>query len=79
MYYVAHITRVDSITEKMGVGHWKVMTDRGYAAFEVVDRRNIRRLPGDRVVIADADGNRFEIEDTTELDERSQRLIFSEI
>ena len=79
MYYVAKIQRVDSVKEKMGVGQWKVMTDRGYAAFEVVDRRNIRKLPGRRVVIADADGNRFEIEDVAKLDQRSQNLVFSEI
>jgi len=47
--------------------------------FEVVDRnRHIRRLPGDRVMIVDADGNRFEIPNVTELDERSQALVRSE-
>ena len=79
MYYVAGITRVDSIREKMGVGHWKVQTDRGYAQFEVADRSNIRRLPGGRYVIMDADGSRFEIEDVSLLDARSQALIFSEV
>ncbi len=79
MYYVATITRVDSITEKMGVGRWEVQTDRGYAVFEVVDRRTIRRLSGGRVALSDADGNRFEIKDVGELDERSQNLIYSEI
>jgi hypothetical protein len=78
MYYVAKITRVDSITETMGVSHWRVMTDRGYAAFEVVDREHIRRLPGRRYMITDVDGNRFEIEDTARLDARSQALIHSE-
>ncbi len=78
MYYVAKITRVDSITETMGVSHWSVMTDRGYAAFEVVDREHIRRLPGRRYMITDADGNRFEIEDTARLDARSQMLVHSE-
>ena len=79
MYYVATINRVDSITEKMGVGQWQVQTDRGYAVFEVVDRRTIRELPGGRLVLSDADGNRFEIKDVSELDERSQNLIQSEI
>jgi hypothetical protein len=78
MYYVARILRVDKIDETMGVTHWQVLTDRGYASFEVVDRQHIRRLPRGRYVIADADGNRFEIPDLSELDARSQSLVFSE-
>ena len=80
MYYVAEIVRVDNITEKMGVSHWQAQTDRGYAAFEVVDRtRHVRKLPGDRVMIVDADGNRFTIKRVADLDARSQALIRSEI
>ncbi|MHC4480943.1 MAG: DUF1854 domain-containing protein [Planctomycetota bacterium] len=79
VYYVARILRVDSITEAMGVTKWEAETDRGYAAFEVVDRRqHIRKLPGGRLVIMDADGNRFEVERVADLDERSQTLIHSE-
>lgn len=78
MYYVAKITRVDAITEKMGVSQWEVETDRGYASFEVVDRNTIRKLPGGRLMIQDVDGSRFEVEDSTKLDERSQALLFSE-
>jgi hypothetical protein len=78
MYYLATITSVYKITEKMGVGQWEVQTDRGYAHFEVVDRQLIRRMPGGRLVITDADGNRFEIRDVEKLDERSRKLIESE-
>ncbi len=79
MYFAAVITRVESITEAMGVGKWQVETDRGWAAFEVVDSRTIRKLPGGRVVITDADGNRFEISNLGELDARSQKIVLSEI
>jgi len=79
MYYVAKIKRIEKITEEMGVAHWQVLTDRGYAAFEVVDRQNIRRLGEGRYLIVDADGNRFEIEDISKLDPRSQLLVQSEI
>ncbi len=79
MYYVARITGVYRVYEKWGVSHWEVMTDRGYAAFEVVDQEHIRRLPGGRLLIADVDGNRFEVECIDELDERSQALIHNEI
>jgi len=68
MYYLARITQVYSVKEKMGVTEWQVMTDRGYASFEVVDRQHIRPLPG----------NRFEIENAAELDDRSLALIRSE-
>jgi hypothetical protein len=78
VYYVAKITRVDSIKETMGVTLWEVMTDRGYANFEVVDRRHIRNLAGGRLIIVDVDGNRFEVENLADLDERSQAYIYSE-
>ncbi|MBN2450644.1 MAG: DUF1854 domain-containing protein [Lentisphaeria bacterium] len=79
LYYAAVITRVYSITETMGVSMWTVMTDRGYATFEVVDReRHIRLLPNGRFLITDADGNRFEIVNVAALDERSQRLVETE-
>ena len=79
MYYVATITRVDSITERMGISQWQVQTDRGYARFEVVDRLTIRKLQGGRVALTDADGNRFAIKNIAALDPRSQDLIHSEI
>ncbi len=80
MYYVAKITRVDSVKEVMGISNWEAQTDRGYATFEIVDRRqHIRKLPGGRYLITDADGNRFEIEDISRLDPRSQAIIHSEI
>ena len=78
MYYVAKITRIDSIEETWGVSHWQVETDRGYASFEVVDRSKIRKIGRGRLVITDADGNRFEVADVDQLDEKSQALVFSE-
>jgi len=79
MYYVAQILQVHEITEKMGVSHWQVTTEQGYAEFEVVERDRIRRLPGRRVLIQDADGNRFEIKDVARLDPRSMALVQSEL
>lgn len=79
LYYRATILRIDNIAETMGVSMWEVMTDCGYAKFEVVDRqRYIRILPGGRFLIVDADGNRFEIPCIYEMDERSQRLVETE-
>ena len=77
-YFVPKVVRVDSITETWGVTHWHVETDSGYANFEVIDREKIRKLPGSRFIIVDADENRYEIEDATKMDARSQALIHSE-
>jgi hypothetical protein len=79
-YYAPKILRVDSITEMMGVSTWQVQTDRGYASFEIVDRHHhIRSLPAGRYILTDADGNRFEIEDLSALDPRSQNLVQGEV
>lgn len=78
-YDVSRILRVDGLKEEMGVSQWNVLTDRGYAVFEVAERHsNIRILPAGRYAITDVDGNRFEIEDIAALDIRSQRLVASE-
>lgn len=78
-YYSARILRVYEIKESMGVSHWKVLTDRGFAAFEVVDRNShIRCLPPARYLIMDADGNRFEIENLADLDAHSQAEVHHE-
>jgi len=78
MYYVPKILRVDAISEAAGIALWRVQTDRGYASFEVVARETIRKLPHNRLLIRDADGNRYEIEDVSALDSKSQVLIHSE-
>jgi len=77
-YYTPKIVRVDRISETWGVGHWEVMTDCGYASFEIVARENIRNLGGGRYLMEDVDGNRFEIPAVSQLDARSQALIRSE-
>ena len=77
-YFVPKIIRIDSISETWGVTHWQVETDCGRASFEVVDRERIRKLPGGRVIITDADENRYEVEDVEKLDPRSQTLLQSE-
>ena len=79
MYYVPKILSIQSIAETHGVSYWQVLTDRGYASFEVIDREYIRKLGGGRLLIIDVDGNRFEIEKASKLDARSRELLHSEI
>ena len=78
MYYVAQILQVIRITEAHGISRWETMTDRGYAVFEVLNRETIREPTPGRFLITDADGNRFEIRDVTELDAPSRTYVASE-
>jgi hypothetical protein len=57
----------------------EVETDKGQREFETRYKEDIRKLPGGRVIIKDADGNRYEIKDYMKLDKRSVSLIDSEI
>lgn len=78
-YYTAKILQVYDIKEAMGVAQWRVRTDRGFATFEVVDRnQHIRSLPSERYLLMDADGNRFEIEDLSQLDAHTQAEVHHE-
>jgi len=78
-YFVPKITRVYAIQGAHGAARWEVETDRGYRIFDVRDREDMRVVGGTRVLLQDADGNRFEIEDLTQLDPRSRRLLDREI
>ena len=76
-YFMPRITRIVRVEERMGIGiaQWEVETDRGYSRFDVVSRAESVWFVGkDRLVIRDADGNRYLIEDLSVLDRRSRRL-----
>jgi len=78
-YFVPKITYIHDVEDSHGAARWEVETDRGYRVFDVRDREDVRVLGGRRVLLQDADGNRFEVEDLTLLDERSRRLLDKEI
>jgi len=76
-YFMPRITRIIRVEERMGMGiaRWEVETDRGWSSFDVVSRSESVWFVGrNRIVIRDADGNRYLIEDLTALDRRSRRL-----
>ena len=74
-YFMPQITRIQRVEERMGVARWEVETDRGWSSFDVVSRSESVWFVGrNRVVIRDADGNRYLIEDLSALDRRSRRL-----
>ncbi|HHV55929.1 MAG TPA: DUF1854 domain-containing protein [Firmicutes bacterium] len=78
-YFIPRITRVLAIEEQFGITTWRVETDRGPRAFEVRDRRDMRFIGRNHLVIKDVDGNRYEIEDYRALDARSTALIETQI
>jgi hypothetical protein len=77
VYFMPRIARIIRVEERMGTGiaRWEVETDRGWSNFDVVSRSESVWFVGrNRLVIRDADGNRYLIEDLGKLDRRSRRL-----
>lgn len=75
-YFLPCITDIDSIVEARGLVIWDVTTDRGPRVFEVREiRSNLRRLPGDRIIVCDVDGNRYDIPELGGLPAPARRLV----
>ena len=75
-YFMPRITAIRRIEENMGIARWQVETDRGPSAFEVISRSESHWYIGrNKLVVRDADGNRYLIEDTAALDGRSRRML----
>lgn len=78
-YFVPKITAIYEIEDAHGAARWEVETDRGYRVFDIRDREDVKVIEGRRVLLQDADGNKYEVVDIHDLDERSYRLIDHEI
>lgn len=77
-YYTPKIKRVLSMKEEYGHMYWDVETDRGYRKFVTRGRdQSIIPITDTRILIIDMTGNRFEIPNYRELDQRSFRYIES--
>jgi len=74
-YFTTIIYRVESIDVEYHVPSWSVTTDRGPRQFELRSSRRDIRVLGWRVLIRDADGNRYEIPDLRKLDQASRSLV----
>lgn len=72
----ARIARIESLREENGAAYFAVETDRGARDFVATNLSSSVVPFGDnRLLIVDADGNRFEIADIAALDERSRSLL----
>jgi len=80
-YMIPKINEIISVQDKFGALKITVMTERGMVEFRIRNRHSdIKMLRGTRrVLIRDANDNRYEIPNFDDLDKRSQKLLFSYI
>lgn len=78
-YMIPKINQVVGVQDKFGSLKLSVMTERGYVEFRIRNRHSdIKMLRGTRrVLIRDANDNRYEIPNFDDLDKRSQKMLFS--
>jgi len=75
-YMIPKVQRLLQMTDKFKIWMWTAETDRGTYTFEIRDHLNtVKPLYDGRVLIKDANDNRYEIPDIALLDKRSQRMI----
>ena len=75
-YFTPRIQRIAKVTVANRVPRWEVETDRGPRAFEIYSsRRDVRLLDDGRILVQDADGNRYEIPDYRLLEPASRALV----
>lgn len=78
-YFTPQIILVNSIEENYHVPRWDVGTNRGPRVFDLRSSRDMRDLGNGRLLIRDADGNRYEIPDYRELDTVSQAIVETQL
>ena len=75
-YFTPRIQRIAKVTTANRVPRWEVETDRGPRTFEIYSgRRDVRLLGDGRILVQDADGNRYEIPDYRRLEPASRALV----
>lgn len=75
-YMMPRILRFIEMTDKFGIWIWTAETDKGIAKFEIRNHLTaVKPLFDNRVLIKDANDNRYEIPDYTKLDKHSKKLI----
>ncbi len=75
-YMTATITSIVHASVEFGATYWKVETDRGHRDFVTQSlQENAMWLAPTHLLLLDVDGNRFEILDTSALDEKSRSFI----
>ncbi len=78
-YFMPKITKIHSLEGKFGITKWVVETNRGGVEFGLKTRYDVVTLESGQVLIKDADGNRYEIENYNRLDSKSLALLETQI
>ena len=79
-YMMPRITRFIKMSEKFEIWMWTVETDKGQCTFEIRNHITaIKPLYDGRVLIKDANDNRYEIPDVKKLDKKSYKLLAPKI
>ncbi len=75
-YFMPRILKINRVFSHFHVPTWDVETDRGHRVFEIPSsRRDVRVIGEARVLLRDADGNRYEIADYRRLDPDSIAFV----
>lgn len=79
-YMIPRITRFIKMSEKFKIWIWTAETDKGICTFEIRNHITaIKPLYDGRVLIKDANDNRYEIPDVNKLDKKSLRMILPKL
>jgi hypothetical protein len=79
-YFIPEITAILDVQARFHVPEWTVETNRGRRSFELRSARSdIRTFDDGRILIRDADGNRYLIMDPRALDLRSRALLETQL
>ncbi|MEG2118316.1 MAG: DUF1854 domain-containing protein [Clostridia bacterium] len=79
-YLIPKIIEILDRSEKYGVLKWTVKTDRGVRSFDIKNRnRDIKILFDDRILVRDADDNRYEIPNMKSLSKESLSILYMDI
>lgn len=75
-YMIPKVLRFIEMSEKFKIWMWTVETDRGICTFEIRNHLTaVKPLYDGRVLIKDANDNRYEIPDIYKLDKKSLSMI----
>lgn len=75
-YMIPRIKRFIEMSEKFAIWMWTAETDRGVCTFEIRNHLTaVKPLYDGRVLIKDANDNRYEIPDIKKLDKKSLKML----
>ena len=79
-YFTPRILTIESLVEKFGESHWRVVTSAGPCRFRVRnDHTQIREIVASALLISDVDGNRYLLEHRERLPRQILKRIEEQI